>query len=69
VEQERMRPEEHSALIANISKAVSRIMTERAKRDGYNATVTWRLMDNEERSDANARNDDGRQLLHVETAR
>lgn len=57
MEQERMGLEEHSALISNIGKAVSRIMTERAKRDGYNATVTWRLVKEDERSDANARND------------
>lgn len=43
MEEERMRPDEHSALIANIGKCVSRILTERAKRDGYNTTVTWRL--------------------------
>lgn len=44
---ERMRPEEHTALINNISSVVSKILTERARRDGYGVTVAWRLRERE----------------------
>ena len=43
MEHERMRPEEHAALISNIGNVVSKILTERARREGYGVTVTWRL--------------------------
>lgn len=41
--EERLRPDEHAALIDNIGKVVSKILTERARREGYDVTVTWRL--------------------------
>lgn len=43
MEYERMGPEEHAALITNISSVVSKILTDRARRDGYGVTVAWRL--------------------------
>lgn len=53
MEYERMRPEEHAALINNISSVVSKILTERARRDGYGVTVAWRLRREDERSEDN----------------
>lgn len=44
---ERLRPEEHAALINNISSVVSKILTERARREGYGVTVEWRLRERE----------------------
>ena len=55
MEYERMRPEEHAALINNISNVVSKILTERARRDGYGVTVAWRLRHEDERSKDNER--------------
>ena len=55
MEHERLRPEEHAALINNISNVVSKILTERARRDGYGVTVAWRLRREDERSDSNER--------------
>ena len=55
--EERMRPEEHAALISNISSVVSKILTERALRDGYGVTVDWRLRPSE-RSERNERKTD-----------
>ena len=55
MEYERMRPEEHAALINNISSVVSKILTERARRDGYGVTVAWRLRPENERSEGNER--------------
>lgn len=56
MEYERMRPEEHAALINNIGNVVSKILTERARREGYDVTVTWRLREREggERDDRKA---------------
>jgi hypothetical protein len=45
--EERLRPEEHAALINNISSVVSKILTERARREGYGVTVEWRLRERE----------------------
>lgn len=54
--EERLRPEEHAALINNISSVVSKILTERARREGYGVTVEWRLREREggERDDRKA---------------
>lgn len=55
MEYERMRPEEHAALINNIGSVVSKILTERARREGYGVTVTWRLRPEEERGEGHER--------------